>query len=140
MPRTEIYYISNVELIDNYSRINYVQLDSALPYNSYAINGQSKIYTQDGVYAGMYYTNKTFQIDNEEKTINSTITNTMSIENRGIIFFMRSYDKLRMSPGDVTFSKPTFQSGIYLGADMEIILEIIPDKDLTIKVTFIISD
>lgn len=140
MPHTEIYYIDNRDLIENYSRMNYIQINSTLPYNTYLINSQTKMYNQDGVYSGMYYTNKSIQINTLDNTANSTITNTLSIEDRGILFFMRSHVNVSSILGSQTISEPTFQSGVYLDKNMKIIVDILPNIEKTIKITLVISD
>jgi hypothetical protein len=139
MTRLEIYYISNLNLTENNSRFNYVQLND-VPYETYSINSQTNIYSQEGIYSGIYYTNRNVQLNNKDSTGNSTITNTISIKNKGIIFFMRSFDGVNLKVSDITVSKPTFQSGHYLGKDMKVIVELLPDKNETIKITFVINE
>ena len=140
MPRTEIYYISDIDLTANSSQVNYVELNSELPFVTYSINSQTKMYSQDGIYSGKYYTNKNIQINEGDNSSNSTLTNTISIKNKGIIFFLRSYDATKSIPGYITVSEPTYQSGVYLGKDMQVIVEDLKNEEKTLKITFVISD
>ena len=55
----EIYTYSVAELINSFSQINYVQLNTSFPnFKSYAINGQVLLHDQCGVQNGIYYSNR----------------------------------------------------------------------------------
>lgn len=137
---TEIYYINNKDLTKNESRVNFVELNSILPYESYSINSQTKMYSQDGSYAGIYYINKNVQLNTFDNTINSTITNTVSIDNKGILFFLTSYNDRTLEPNNITISEPTFQSDFYLNKKINIVVELLPNIEQTVKIMIIFYD
>ena len=136
----EIYTYSVAELIDSFSQINYVQLNTSFPnFNSYSQNGQVLLYEPCGVQNGIYYTNRIVSSNSINDTTNLEITNTISNRN-GILFFNRSLSELLPPPGSFTISVPTYQSDKYFGTDMIVQWEVLNDAAKTRRITILYNN
>jgi hypothetical protein len=136
----EIYTYSDAELINSFSQINYVQLNTSFPnFNSYAINGQVLLYEPCGVQNGIYYSNRIISSNSDNDTTNLEITNTISNKN-GILFFNRSLSELFPPPGTFTISVPTYQSNKYFGTDMIVQWETLNDIAKTRRITILYNN
>ena len=136
----EIYTYSVGELIDSFSQINYVQLNTSFPnFKSYAVNGQVLLYEHCGVQNGIYYSNRIISSNSDNDTTNLEITNTISNKN-GILFFNRSLSELLPPPGTFTISVPTYQSDKYFGTDMVVQWEVLNDVAKTRRITILYNN
>lgn len=117
----EKYYAIGEDIKGSFSQLNYVLLNPILPYLAYSQCGQTALYTQpNSVLSGTLYNNRHVQQNIDTNTINITIEFTLSFD-EGILVFTTSRNFEKQFEGFSTISKPTFQSGKYLGKDIEII-------------------
>jgi hypothetical protein len=120
----EVYYFNKNEFILTKSEIDYVQLNSGTPYNGYSELQQANLYDESsGNKAGKFYSTRFIQGDSSDDTINLLTNVTLSLQN-GILVFTADRNDLNLKIGDVYYFTPSYQSGVYLKKNVEILREI----------------
>jgi len=135
----EIYYSSKKEKDLSKSTINYDQINSNTPYSGYSNLEQSTLYEQStGGKSGKWYGTYFIQEDSTDNSYNKSYVFTLSLK-EGILVFPGSSNNSFVQVGNVNYYTPTYQSGVYLKKNIEIIEEVVSggNNDILYKYTII---
>jgi transcription initiation factor IIF auxiliary subunit len=121
----EIYYFNKSQKDLSKSTINYTQVNYGTTYNSYSNMEQATLYEElSGKKSGKWYSTYFVQEDSSDQSYNKCFIGTLSLQH-GILVFSGDSNTSTVSVGDITYYKPTYQSGIYKDKNIKIIEEVI---------------
>jgi len=134
----EVYYFNKYEKDLSKSTINYNQVNSKTSYSAYSNMEQATLYEESsGKKSGKWYITYFIQEDSSDQSYNKSFIISLSLNN-GIIVTSGDSNTSNVQVGDISYYIPTYQSGIYLNKNIQIIEEVIQGKpDLLYKLIII---
>ena len=132
---TEIYTYTYNEVFQGITHLDLTQL-SDNNFNSLSNNYIEPLKDNLGNKDLYQYANRTL-FNNKTSNIKNSLNLYTIKTNKGSICHHFRPNVYYFSVGDMYFTKPVYTSGYYLGKDIEIIYDVLPDKTRQITVVFL---